>query len=68
MAVYLWLPPAPRGRQCQLGSQSSPPPQASANGATGEADDPQLRPGCLRPGLFKSSNGSLTGFGEFWEM
>ena len=30
---------APRGRQCQLRSQSSPPMRASANGATGEADE-----------------------------
>lgn len=37
MAVYLWRPPGSRGRQCPLGSQSSPPMQAGANGATGEA-------------------------------
>lgn len=30
---------APRGRQCQPGSQSSPPTRASANGATGEAEE-----------------------------
>lgn len=39
MAVYLRLPPGSEGRQCQPGSQSSPPTRACANGASGEAEE-----------------------------
>lgn len=39
MAVYLGCHRAPRGRGCQLGSQSSPLMRAGANGAAGEADE-----------------------------
>lgn len=67
MAVYLRLPPGSRGRQCQLGSQSSPPRPAGANRAARGAGEPTAAalPG---PGLFKSPNGSLPGFGGRWEM
>lgn len=46
MAVYLRLPPGSRGRQCQLGSQSSPPRPAGAIEPPGGRGSPQLRP-CL---------------------
>ena len=39
MAVYLWPPLGSEGRQCHMGSQSSPPTPACANGAIGEAEE-----------------------------
>uniref|UniRef100_A0A480F1F3 Inactive phospholipid phosphatase 7 n=1 Tax=Sus scrofa TaxID=9823 RepID=A0A480F1F3_PIG len=59
---------APRECQCQLGSQSSPPARASANGATREADESTAAAWLPQAWLFKSSNGSFPGPEGLWEM
>lgn len=61
MAVYLRLPPDSKRRQCRLGSQSSPPLRGQRQWSHGEGGLVHSCSRCLKPGLFKSPNGSLSG-------
>lgn len=63
MAVYLWLPPGSGGTSAPAGQPMSPPMRPAPMEPPGRLTRAQ-RPGCLRPGLFKSSNGSLPGTGD----
>lgn len=69
MAIYLRLPPGSEGTSVPAGQPMEPtlartepiePPERRMS--------PQLRPGCLGPGLFKSANGWFSGSEELWEM
>lgn len=69
MAIYLQLPPGSVGdANDSWAANRAHPYRASANRATERRMSPQLRPGCLRPGLFKSANGWFLGSEELWEM
>lgn len=69
MAIYLRLPPGSEGTSVPAGQPMEPtlagpepiePPERRMS--------PQLRPGCLGPGLFKSANGWSSGSEGLWEM